>query len=244
MSRALRARAVIAAEADGAGGTRLTVLRGDGPLALRPADGAVYLVGAAAGPLGGDDLSLRCTVAACSVLRLRSAAATLLLPDVGGARSSFELHAAVDAGGTLDVALEPLIAGGGCRHRQVSSVSLAGGASLRWREELVLGRHGEEPGECTLRLDVEYRGAPLLRHSLDVGRWHAGPAVLGDARAVGSLLLAGPRWTATGQPYATDQLVVTPLAGPGVLVQALAPDAASLRLLLDDAEARLSVDRS
>jgi urease accessory protein len=239
VSGALRASAVIAAEADGAGGTRLSVLRGDGPLAPRPAAGAVYLVGAAAGPLGGDELSLRCTVGAGSVLRLRSSAATLLLPDAGGARSSFELHATVEAGATLDCALQPLIAARGCNHRQAGAVALAAGASLRWREELVLGRHGERPGECTLRLDVEYDGSPLLRHALHVGRWHAAPAVLGDARAVGSLLLAGPRWTVTAQPHATEQLVVTPLAGPGVLVQALAPDAASLRRLLDHAEARL-----
>jgi len=239
MSRALRASALVAAEADGAGGTRLRTLRSDGPLALRQAAGAVYLVAAAAGPLGGDELSLRCTVGAGSVLRLRSAAATLLLPDAGGARSRCELHAAVEAGATLDCALEPLIAGSGCRHRQASTVSLADGASLRWREELVLGRHGEPPGECTLRLDVEYGGAALLRHELDIGRWHASPAVLGDARAVGSLLLAGPRWTAGAQSYAAAALAIMPLAGPGVLVQALAPDAAKLRRLLDHAEALL-----
>jgi urease accessory protein len=250
MSRALRARAVIAAEADGAGGTRLTVLRGDGPLALRPAADAVYLVGAAAGPLGGDELSLRVAVGAGSVLRLRSAAATLLLPDAGGARSSFELHATVGAGATLDCALQPLIAADGCDHRQACTVSLAGGASLRWREELVLGRHGEPPGACTLRLDVEFGRAPLLRHSLDIGRWHASPAVLGDARAAGSLLLAGRRWPDPGQshpgqshpvqPQATGSVVITPLAGPGVLVQAMAPGAAELSRLLDHAEARLS----
>lgn len=235
----LRACALVETRADGAGGTRLHTLRGDGPLALRQAGDAVYLVGAAAGPLGGDQLSLRCTVGAGSILRLRSAAATLLLPDAGGARSRSELHATVGAGATLDCALEPLIVSAGCQHRQGSTMDLAVGASLRWREELVLGRHGERPGECTLRLDVEYGGAPLLRHELNIDRWHTSPAVLGVARAVGSLLLAGPRWTAPVQPYAADRLVITPLAGPGVLVQALAPDAATLRRLLDHAETRL-----
>jgi urease accessory protein len=235
----LRARALVETRADGVGVTRLHTLRGDGPLALRQAGGAVYLVGAAAGPLGGDELSLRCTVGTGSVLRLRSAAATLLLPDGGGARSHWELHAAVDVGAEFDCALEPLIVGRGCRHRQVSTVHLAVGACLRWREEIILGRHGEQPGECTLRLDVEYGDTPLLRHELHTGRWHTSPAVLGKAKAVGSLLLAGPQWASSMQPYADATLAVMPLAGPGVLIQAHASNAAELRRLLDHAEARL-----
>src|SRR5262249_22531369 len=173
-----------------------------------------------------DELSLRCRVGAGSTLRLRSAAATLLLPDSAGARSCSELHATVGAGAALDYALEPLIAGRGCRHRQLSTVHLAAGASLRWREELVLRPAGGRPGECTLRLDVEYAGAPLLRHELGTGPWHTSPAVLGEAKAVGSLLLAGPRWACAAQPYADATLAVMPLAGPGVLIQALAPGAA------------------
>jgi urease accessory protein len=241
MSRALRARAVVGAEADGAGGTRVHTLRSDGPLALRQAGGAVYLVGAAAGPLGGDRLELYCTVGAGAVLRLRSAAATLLLPGGDGVASGFEQHVQVAAGGYLDVALQPLIASRGCRHRQRGTVSLADGASLRWREELVLGRHDETPGECRLRQDVVYGARPLLRHELCIGpdRAFASRAVLGRARAVGSLLLAGPRWRYAAEPFATEHLVITPLAGPGVLALAVAGDAAELRRQLDFAEQRL-----
>jgi urease accessory protein len=238
MSRALRACAVVGTESDGAGGTRVHTLRSDGPLALRLTSRAVYLVGAAAGPLGGDRLELRCTVGPGSALRLRSAAATLLLPGRDGQTSRFEQHAEVGAGGWLDVALQPQIAGRGCRHRQRSVVSLADGASLRWREELVLGRHGEPPGECWLRQDVNYAGEPLLRHELRIGpdSLHASSAMLGNARAFGSLLLAGPGWQRPFPPLATDRLVITRLAGPGVLALAVAADAAELARALDLAE--------
>ena len=242
MTRTLQARAIVGTEANGAGGSRVHTLRGDGPLALRQAEGAVYLVGAAAGPLGGDRLELSCTVGPGSTLRLRSAAATLLLPGRGGAASSFDVHTVVGPGAMLDHALQPMIVCRGCHHRQRSRLSLAGGASLRWREELVLGRHGEPPGECTLRLDVDYAGVALLRHELRLGADHCftSPAVLGDARAVGSLLLAGPRCGDPARWFATDRLAITPLAGPGVLVLALAADAATLCRRLDEAEQLLT----
>ncbi len=49
----VRARAAVATRADGGGRTRVTVLRSDGPLALRDTPHGVYLVGAAAGPSAG-----------------------------------------------------------------------------------------------------------------------------------------------------------------------------------------------
>ena len=272
----LTGSAVVGTRADGAGGTCVHTLRGDGPIALREAAGAVHLVGAAAGPIGGDRLSLRCEVSTGSVLRLRSSASALLLPGAGGEWSSFTLDAEVGSGALLDHGVEPMVAAAGCRHRQRTVVSMADGASLRWREEIVLGRHGEAPGECVLSLDVTYGGVPLLRHELAIGDGHTSPAILGSARAVGSVLLAGPSWAAdadgdpaggaagraaggvaggaacgvacgmagsaarVGLPYAEPGLVITPLAGPGVLVLALADGAAPLRRALDAAEARLA----
>jgi urease accessory protein len=232
---AVTADARIATVADGRGGTRVHTLRGDGPLAPREAAGAVYLVGAAAGPLAGDRWALRCDVGADSVLRLRSAASTVLLPGPAGTWSLSTVDAHVASGGLLDHAPEPVVAARGCRHRQRAAVDLAAGASLCWREELVLGRHGEVAGECELHLDVTYAGVPLLRHALAVGPSSTGPAVLGAARAVGAVVLAGPAYADGAPPHAEPGLVVTPLAGPGVLVLALADGAASLRLLLDRA---------
>ncbi|RZU48987.1 UreD urease accessory protein [Krasilnikovia cinnamomea] len=81
----MRAAARIVAEADGRGGTRLSVLRGEPPLLLRRTGAAggpatVHLVGGAAGPLGGDDLRLDVEVGPGAWLEVRSVAATLALP--------------------------------------------------------------------------------------------------------------------------------------------------------------------
>src|ERR1700721_2043243 len=66
------AEAAIVASLDAASGiTRLPVLRSQVPLVLRRTPDAVYLVGGAAGPLGGDVLSLSITVGPGAFLRVR-----------------------------------------------------------------------------------------------------------------------------------------------------------------------------
>lgn len=223
------------AEAGPAGRTRLTRLRSDGPLALRETPDAVYLVGAAAGPLGGDDLALDIDVGPGARLAVRSAAAMIALPGPGP--STFALRARVGAGGRLDHAPEPTVAAAGSHHLTSADIELADGASLRWCEELVLGRHGEPGGRHVARIDVTVAGRPLLRHELrlDDPAVFPGRAVLAGAVAVGGLVLAGPGVTA--RPFAADGLAVLPLAGPGVLVTALAGSAAELRRLLIRGEA-------
>jgi urease accessory protein len=211
------------------GRTRLTRLRSDGPLALRESGGAVYLVGAGAGPLGGDDLSLDVSVGPGACLEVRSAAASLVLPGRGVSRLS--VRARVGAGGRLVFTPEPAIAAAGCDHRASACVHLEEGAELVWREEIVLGRHGERPGRYVSRFDVTEGGFPLLRHELRVDEDAASAAVLGSARAVGTVLLAGKDLTA--EPYAAAGLSVLPLARAGVLVTALAADTVRLRGLLD-----------
>lgn len=230
-ARSCTAHASVRAERDGAGRIRLTRLRSDGPYALRAAPDAVHVVGAAAGPLGGDELNLDLEVGPGAELAVRSVASALLLPGPG--ESVTRVRAAVAAGGRLDLALEPAIATAGCLHHAATEIVLDGGAALRWREELVLGRHGEAPGRYTARADVTVAGRPLLRQELPLtgGAVRASGAVLDGARCVGSVLLAGPG--PAGEPYAAEGLAVMPLAGPGVLVTALAPDSATLRRRLD-----------
>ncbi|MQY02660.1 urease accessory protein UreD [Actinomadura macrotermitis] len=231
MTRSYTARAAVTATcADGV--TRLTRLRSDGPLALREAAGAVHLVGAAAGPLGGDDLELELRVGPGARLAVRSAATAVALPGDGASRMT--VRAEVGAGGRLDFAPEPTVAARGCDHRAAAEIALAGDATLRWREELVLGRHREPPGRHTGRFDVTVDGVALLRHELRIADRYAGPAVLGDAGAAGSVLLAGPGLGR--EPYAAAGLAVLPLAGPGVLITAVAADSAGLRRLLDEGE--------
>lgn len=234
------------------GHTRLSCLRSSAPISVRQTPDGVYLVGTAAGPLGGDDLLLEIEVEAGARLVVRSAAASLALPGNTGLPSTVTVQAHVGAGGSLWWLPEPVIAGGGCDHRIHNRVALDSGASVVWRDELILGRRGERPGRVNNRIDVTLGGAPLLRNELMVGAgapgWD-GPAVLGDAGAVGSLLVAGPEVTGDrgpgrpGEPSGVMSLgagaAILPLAGPGVLVEALGSDAIHLRALLDRALAHL-----
>ncbi|QSB13309.1 urease accessory protein UreD [Natronosporangium hydrolyticum] len=242
----MRARARVVAERGPGGATRLSVLRSESPLLLRrtgPPGGdgraaEVHLVGGAAGPLGGDDLRLSVEVGPGARLCLRTAAAALALPGASGAASGMAVEVTVAAGGHLDWLPEPLIAGRGCRHRATARVRLAAGASLCWREELICGRHGEQPGDASTRLTVSYDDLPLYDQELAVGPdapgW-AGPAVLAGARATGSLLRVDPAWL-TGAPppeHHGPEAVTMPLAGPAVVTTAVGADAARLRRRLD-----------
>lgn len=233
----MRALARIVAEADGRGGTRLARLRGEPPLQLRHTpDGSgaatVHLIGSAAGPLGGDDLRIEIAVGAGAVLCVRTVAASIALPGRDGARSRVSVTATVAGGGELRWLPEQLVAAAGCRHLAVSTVELAGGARLLWREELVCGRHGEQPGEAVISTSVSYGGAPLLRQSLTIGPgtpgWD-GPAVLGGARATGSLLRVDPDTDPGGPAVLGPTAVRMPLSGPATLVSATADDAHRLR---------------
>jgi urease accessory protein len=220
----------VTAECGPGGRTRISRLRSDGPLALRESGGAVYLVGAGAGPLGGDDLEFAVDVGPGARLCIRSAAATLVLPgrrDAGTPPSRLVVRARVAAGARLVFTPEPTIAAAGCDHRALADVTLEEGAELVWQEEIILGRHGERPGRYVSRFDVTVGAVPLLRHELRIDEDAMSGAVLGGAKAAGAALLAGAGLVA--EPYATDGLAVLPLAGPGVLVSALAPDAVRLR---------------
>lgn len=232
----MRAAAQIVAVPGPSGGTRLTVLRSQAPLVLRRTPEAVYLVSAAGGPLGGDRLELRICVAAGATLRLRTVAASVAQPGLDGGQSVLAVTAAVEARGRLEYLPEPVVVADNARHETNVTVTLADGASLMLREELILGRHGEQGGWCRSSLRVDYAGCPLLRHSLDVsGTDEAtrGPAVLSGHRAVGTLLrvdteLEPPKFARSDQSVA-----VMPLAdGPAVLTTALADDAVTLRQLL------------
>jgi urease accessory protein len=224
----------VATRAGPDGGTRIAVLRSDGPIALRDTPGGVYLIGAAAGPVGGDDLELEIDVGPGTTLALRSAAASLLLPGPNGDPSRLRIRARVAAGGRLDYCPQPAVAAAGCEHHASAAVELGPGSVLRWREAIVLGRHGEPAGQFVSRLDVRVAGTPLYRGELSVGRpgTDNSSAVLGGAGAVGSVLLVD---AVRKQPPACahDGLAILPLAGPGCAVSAIAPDAALLASRLD-----------
>jgi urease accessory protein len=239
------AAAAIVAEADAAGVTRLPVLRSQVPLVLRRTPDAVYVVGGAAGPIGGDVLDLRISVLAGAFLRVRTAAASIALPGPDGLESVLTVTVVVGAGACLEYLPEPVVVSAGARHATIIRATLADGASLLLRDELLLGRHGEPGGTARSVLRVDCAGRPLLRQSLEVSGDDLatmGPAVLAGHRAVGSLLLAGSPagpgtagFGAAPRPDGQPWLAAMPLSGPGVLVTTLADDAVTLRRRLDAA---------
>lgn len=227
------AEAYVSAELAESGRTRLVRLAGSPPLVVRPTGPArVHLVGAAAGPLAGDETVLHLQVGPGAQLVVAQAAATVALSGPGADRpwSAHRVQATVGAGAVLVMAGAPLVAAAGSRHKLRADVELGAGARLAWRELVVPGRSGEGSGRLRSRLRVSQDGAPLLDHRLNLGcpgsGWQ-GPAVLAGARCAGALAvlgLAGP--AASGGDY-----------GPGAALMALAAPGAVLGTALGAAHA-------
>ncbi|CAM5468137.1 urease accessory protein UreD [Streptomyces fumanus] len=250
MTAAVTATARIHARPDGRGGTALPVLAGEGPLAPRRTRGtageaSVVLVGAMSGPLGGDRLRVETEVAEGARLRVGSAAATLALPGRHQDEARYDVRLTVADGGELRWLPEQLISAGGSDLYVTTRADLAARARLVLREEQVLGRTGEEPGRLTSRLTVRIAGRCVLDQELSCGPgapggWD-GPAVLAGHRAVGQIVVVRPEF-APHPPAARvcpAGAAVLPLAGPAVLLTAVAPDALQLRRALDEALAAL-----
>jgi urease accessory protein len=243
----MKATARIAAVAE-AGRTRLVTLRSEPPILVRKTgprhthgEVEVHLVGGAAGPLGGDRLRIEVTVGPGARLCVRTVAASLALPGPPGTHSTLDVHASVAAGGSLRWLPEPLIAARGCDHHSSSLVDLAPDAALTWREELVCGRHAEDPGDASLESTVRLAGRTLMRQDVAVGPRAAGwggPAVLGGGRATGTLLVVDPLWTDKPPEPAVlgPGAARMPLAGgPAALAQAVGGDLREVRAALDRA---------
>lgn len=243
----LRATARIAADADGG----LPLLVSDGPLALRRTRAAgpytrVTVVGAMSAPLGGDRLAVETEVRDGARLLVDSAAATLALPGRSAEPAAYDVRIAVGEDGVLRWLPEQVVSVQGSHLRMRTVVELAATAGLVLREEQILGRHGEPPGTLVTRLTVRRAGRPLLDQELAFGPgapggWDGG-AVLGGHRATGQLLVVDPAFE--DKPVRPRLLgefaAVTPLAGPAALVTAVAPDALTVRRLLDTALSELA----
>ncbi len=235
----MRSRSRIAASWSN-GRTRLDCIRSCAPIHLRDTPDGVYLVGGAAGPLGGDDLLLEIEVESGATLVVRSAAASLALPGTGGA-STVVINTRVAAGACLYWLPEPLIACLGCNHRILIRAVVEAGATVVWRDELILGRRGEMPGGVSNRIDVTLAGRPLIRNELRVGPgapgWD-GPAVAGKAAAIGSLIVISPELAHEPAPPVRlgPTAGILPLQGPAALATAAAADGRELRAVLETAQ--------
>jgi urease accessory protein len=197
---------------------------------LRSTPDALYLVGGAGGPLGGDDLALDVAVGAGACLAVRSAAATLAQPGADRSPSRMTVRVCVEEGASLYWRPEPLVSVRGSDHLVDTTVSLSASVRLRLVDELVLGRAGEDPGRLRVRCRVERKGAPLLAHDLDLGAgspgWD-GAAILGNARAVVSALVVGPTAPATSSvtadAHSGARAAWLPLADGAALLLAIGP---------------------
>jgi urease accessory protein len=240
----MEARAAVVAVRDGPR-TTATVLRSAPPLTLRRTDAGtggtgltVHLVGSAAGPVGGDDLGLELTVGAGAHLDVRSAAASLAYPGPGGRPSRLAVTATVAAGARLGWRPEPTVLVRGCDHRATTRLSVAAGATVLWREVVVLGRHAEATGSVHQRLRVDVAGRPLLRNDLAVGpRWPAslGPAGIHGARVVGTLLAIGPASEVTASSTPAVRTAAFDLGGGAMMLSALSDSVEAVEAALDSA---------
>ncbi|WP_189308787.1 urease accessory protein UreD, partial [Streptomyces albospinus] len=244
----------IVARADAHGATRLPVLDGGGPFALRrvqphAGQARVCVVGAMSAPLGGDRLCIEATAEAGAALRITAAAATVALPGRTAEQATYDVRLTVGDGALLEWLPEPLISAEGSDLRMTTTVELAPTARLVLREEQVLGRSGERTGALRSRLTVRRAGRTLLDQETAYGPGVPGwdtSAVLDGNRAVGQLLIVKPefeerptevRLLGAAAGDGTGQGVLAPLAGPAALVTAVAPDGLRLRQLLDEAPA-------
>jgi urease accessory protein len=196
-------------------------------------------------PLGGDRLRIEATAEEGAHLHITSAAATIALRGPTPEHATYDVHLTVAERARLHWLPQPLISAARSNLRQTCTIDLAPTARLVLREEQVLGRVNEPPGRMVTRLTVRHDGRPLLDQQMvygpDAPGWD-GPAVLAGHRAVGQILIVDPAFDKEpphvrllGDDPAQGQAVLTPLAGPAILVTALAPDTLRLRRLLDAA---------
>ena len=168
------------------------------PLTLRQVAGddpfgcALCLVGTAAGPLGGDDLSLSLAVEGGAAAQLRAAGASIA-QGRSGAPATVRWSADVGDGARLRADPGVLVVCEGSRVDVAIDIALGRDASLDWRELVVLGRSGDvRPGAATLRWDVERLGRPLLRQHVDLTDAAAWPGLTAGHRVLASALITGP----------------------------------------------------
>ncbi|MFG3140347.1 urease accessory protein UreD [Streptomyces sp. NPDC048211] len=248
----VRGNARVTAVRDGRGITTLPVLESDGPLALRRTRAArtgaarVTVVGAMSAPLGGDRLAVEVRAGQGARLTVDSAAATVALPGPGAEPAHYDITLDAEEGAELNWSPEQLVSAHGSELVMTTVVQLARTARLMLREEQILGRHGESTGTLLSRLTVRRCGRPLLDQQLAYGPgapggWD-GPAALGGHRALGQLLCVDPAFDGKGPESRLlgSTAVLTRLAGPAVLVTALAADARELRSVLDRAADELA----
>lgn len=157
----------------------------------------VHLISTAATPLGGDTLTVRLVVEAGARLRIRSAAATMVLP--GGRTSQSTAQWELEVAGHLDLDPQPTVVAGGSVHHTTTRLRLAESAQLRIRERVQIGRSDEREGFWSSTLHADVGSTPLLRHRIELGGGAVGDDVLAAPRAcISELRYPAPSFDAAG----------------------------------------------
>ena len=164
----------------------------------------IALTQTAAMLVGGDEVSLEVSVGAGAGLLVRELSATIAHPATVPARQRISIDVA--PGGVLIMLEEPLVVAAGASVQRVLEIELAQTAVVLHRDTIVLGRHAEVPGDATICQHVTRDGAPVLEETLMTADHAAtaSPAVLGGARALGTLALYGARAPGDLPPWALE----------------------------------------
>lgn len=141
----------------------------------------VHLISTAATPLGGDTLTVRLVVEPGARLRIRTAAATMVLP--GGHTRQSAAQWELEVAGQLDLDPQPTVVAGGSVHHTSTRLRLAESAQVRVRERVQIGRSHEREGFWSSALHADIGATPLLRHRIELGRGAVGDDVLTAPRA-------------------------------------------------------------
>lgn len=192
---------VVAEERNGR--TILADLRSEPPLSLRPTRCGVAMVGSAAGPVGGDEVSLRVDVGSGASLHMEAIAATMVFPGRGGSASHQSISIRVEEGGHLRWCGQPLLSVVRSTHTQNVTIELAPTATLDWVDSVVLGRSGEPPGVLDTMFRVVRAGSVVLHqrqlYDPESPSWST-TAGLGGFHEVRQRVLIGP----AAQPASVD----------------------------------------
>lgn len=157
----------------------------------------VHLVSTAATPLGGDTLAVRLVVEAGARLRVRTAAATMVLP--GAKTHESTAHWELEVAGHLDLDPQPTVVAGGSAHDSAIRLLIAASAQVRIRERVQIGRSGERDGFWSSALHAEVGATPLLRHRIELGRGAVGDDVIAAPRAcISELRYPAPIFESSG----------------------------------------------
>lgn len=173
--------------------------------------------------LAADEVRIDVAVGPGARLELVEPAGTLAHPMFGGA-ARWDVNIDLAPTAVLMWLGEPFVVASGARVSRRTLARVGWGACLALRELVVLGRHGEDPGELAQSLEViGPSGAPMLAECLDLGP-RMNPLLIGQARAIGTVVVIGRRLGPTREGTRCE------LEAEGTMVRAVSAQAHEVAL--------------